>query len=171
MIKRIFSFVIIAAVISSCGNAGKKEVSSKTEGSENAVKVEFASLVENPDNYVGKNIIVEGKVVHVCTQSGKKLFIVGKNPDISLFIAAGENMPKFPMELLGSEVVVEGLITKAGGITMAANETQAKSVEVTQQTEGAVKTMSGDSCETETKLAAQPSLANIVMEYKSHSVK
>ena len=38
----------------------------------------------------------------------KKMFIVGENPDVRLFIAAGENMPKFPMELLGSEVIVEG---------------------------------------------------------------
>ena len=89
------------------------------------VKVEFASLVENPDSYVGKNIVVEGKVVHVCTESGKKLFIVGENPDISLFIAAGENMPKFPLELLGSQVIVEGTITKVGGTpAMAAGEKQ-----------------------------------------------
>jgi hypothetical protein len=156
MIKRILSFVIIAAVISSCGNSGKKEVSSKAEGSENSVKVEFASLIENPDSYVGKNIVVEGKVVHVCTVSGKKMFIVGENPDVRLFVAAGENISKFPMELLGSEVTVEGLITKAGGPVMD---------------EGGAKKMAGDSCETETALAAQVSLADIVMEYKSHTVK
>ena len=110
MIRTVLSLFIIVALFSSCGNSGSKNASS-----EDVLKVEFASLVENPDNYVDKNIIVEGKVVHVCTVSGKKLFIVGENPDIRLFIAAGENMPKFPMELLGSEVVVEGLITKVGG--------------------------------------------------------
>ena len=41
-------------------------------------RVEFASLIANPENYVGKNIIVEGKVVHVCTETGKKMFIVGE---------------------------------------------------------------------------------------------
>ena len=167
MIRRIFSFVILAAVISSCGNAGKKEVSSKADGSAEAVKVEFASLIENPDNYINKNIIIEGKVVHVCTMSGKKLFIVGENPDIRLYIAAGENMPKFPMELLGSEVVVEGLITKTGGAPeMAAGETHAN-----MMVEGTAKPMAGDSCVTETALAGQSSLANIIMDYKSHSVK
>ena len=167
MIKRIFSFVVIAAVISSCGNTGKKDGTSKVEGSESAVKVEFTALVENPDNFVGKNIIVEGKVVHVCTVSGKKLFIVGENPDIRLFIAAGENMPKFPMELLGSEVTVEGVITKAGGAPeMASGEKHAG-----MMAEGNAKPMTGDSCETETALAKQSSLANVIMDYKSHTVK
>ena len=170
MIKRIFSFVIIAAFISSCGNTGNKEVSSKSDGSTESMKVEFASLIENPDNYINKNIIVEGKVVHVCTMSGKKLFIVGENPDVRLFIAAGENMPKFPMELLGSEVVVEGLITKAGGPEMTAGESHANSAEVMHPVEATGKTTT-DSCETETALAAQPALANIIMEYKSHTVK
>ena len=76
------------------------------------VKVEFASLISDPSEYVGKNISVEGKVVHVCTHSGKKLFITGENPDVRLYIQAGEEMPKFPMELLGSEIVVEGTLTQ-----------------------------------------------------------
>ena len=167
MIRRILSLVIFAALVASCGNAGKKDVSSKAEGSEVATKVEFAALVENPDNFVGKNIIVEGKVVHVCTVSGKKLFIVGENPDIRLFIAAGENMPKFPLELLGSEVSVEGVITKAGGAPeMASGEKHTG-----MMAESTAKTMTGDSCETETALAKQSSLANVIMDYKSHSVK
>lgn len=161
MIKRLFSFVIITVIISSCGNSGKKEVSSKTENTETGVKVEFASLIASPDNYVGKNIIIEGKVVHVCTETGKKMFIVGENPDIRLYVAAGENISKFPMELLGSEVIVEGLITKADNTALAANE---------EPGEGQIKTMAGDSCETE-KAAGQSSLTNIIMKYKSHTVK
>ena len=131
------------------GNSGTKEISSKSGLSESTTKVEFDSLSANPDKYVGKNIIVEGKVVHVCVNSGKKLFITGNNPDVMLFIAAGENMPKFPMELLGSEVIVEGLITKIGGPDSPAVE----------------------NCETEKTLSEQPALANVIMEYKSHTVK
>lgn len=169
MIRRIFSFVIIAAIITSCGNAGKKEASSKSDGSTEAVKVEFASLVANPGNYVGKNIIVEGKVIHVCTESGKKLFIVGENPDISLYIAAGENMPKFPLELLGTNVSVEGTITMTGGAPeMAANEKPAAML-----AEGGAMPMKmgGDTCVTEKALAKQSSLADVIMDYKSHTVR
>lgn len=171
MIRGIISFVIISAMLISCGNAGKKDVTSKSGGSDKAVKVEFASLIANPDNYIGKNIIVEGKVVHVCTETGKKMFIVGENPDVRLYIAAGENISKFPMELLGSEVVVEGMITRAGGSAMTANEAQIKEMGTMAGSDGEAKTMAGDNCETEKALVGQPSLANIIMEYKSHSVK
>ncbi|HPT20719.1 MAG TPA: hypothetical protein PLR88_02145 [Bacteroidales bacterium] len=165
MIKRIFSFLLFTALISSCGNTGKKDVSSKSENSDNATRVDFASLVENPGNFINKNIIVEGKVVHVCTHSGKKMFIVGDNPDVRLFIAAGENMPKFPMELLGSKIEVEGMITRVAGAEVAVNEPKPEAAG------DAEKKANGDNCETEAAVAAQSSLADIVMEYKSHTVK
>lgn len=171
MIRRIFLFVIIAGIITSCGNKGTKETQAKTEGSETGLKVEFASLTANPDNYVGKTILVEGKVVHVCTETGKKMFIVGDNPDVRLYVAAGENISKFPMELLGSVVSVEGLITKTGGTAIAANEEHGKEMEGKLTGEGHADKMASDSCETETALEGQPSLANIIMEYKSHTIK
>ena len=171
MINRILSFVIIAASLWSCSNSGTKEASQVSEDGNNVVKVEFTSLIENPDNYINKNIIVEGKVVHVCTMTGKKMFIVGENPDIRLFIAAGENMPKFPMELLGSEVIVEGLITNPSGMVMGESESISAGGEGMHEMATAMGTSMSDSCETETALAAQPALANLVMEYKSHTVK
>lgn len=163
MIKRIFAFMMIAAFITSCGNTGKKEETAKV--AEGIEIVQFDSLVAHTDNYVGRNIIVEGKVVHVCTESGKKLFIVGTNPDIRLYIQAGENMPKFPMDLLGSQVVVEGTINKVGGEKMAMAEGGKMAMG-----EGD-KMKDGKLCETETALAAQTSLTDVVMDYKSHSVK
>ena len=159
MIKRVFAFMMIAAVISSCGNTTKKDESAKVVATEGIEIVKFDSLVAHTDKYVGKNIVVEGKVVHVCTESGKKLFIVGTNPDVRLYIQAGENMPKFPLELLGSQVVVEGKIAKVGGEAMAMAEGE--------------KMMGTDkkACETESALAAQTSLADVLMDYKSHTVK
>ena len=162
MYKRLLLFVLISAIITACGNSGKNDVQVKQEGADASAKVEFASLSENPDNYVGKTISVEGKVVHVCTQSGKKMFLVGENPDIRLFIAAGETISKFPMELLGSEITVEGVITKRASQQTAKTEGMPK--------EGNAE-MAADSCETEKALAAQTSMTDIIMEYKSHVVK
>ena len=173
MTRHILSLVITAALLFSCSNSGKRDTDSKNENELEGEKVEFASLIENPDNYIEKNIIVEGKVVHVCTMSGKKLFIVGEDPDVRLFISAGEDMPKFPMELLGCQVVVEGKISKVGGPALgsgAENEGMGmgKSMDMMISSgEG----MPADSCETETALAAQLALADVVMEYKSHIVK
>jgi hypothetical protein len=157
MLKKFISLAIFAVIITSCGNSTKKEASAGEGDSGGAIKVAFSSLMENPGNYFGKNIIVEGKVVHVCMESGKKLFIVGENPDVRLYIQAGENMSKFPTELLGSRVAVEGKITKIPG-AVAEPEMSGK------------KQSGSDSCETETALSGQTSLADVVMEYKSHII-
>lgn len=157
MIKRIFAFALLVALITSCGNTTKKDETAKAIKTEGNEIVNFDSLVAHTDNYIGKKIMVEGKVVHVCRESGKKLFIVGTNPDIRLFIQAGENMSKFPLELLGSEVMVEGTISRVGGEKMAMGDGEKKK--------------DGDLCETETALAAQTSLTDVVMAYNSHSVK
>lgn len=168
MIKRILALCFVAAMISSCGNSGTKETAVKADAQPAAEKVEFASLVANPDNYLGKNIVVEGKVVHVCMETGKKLFIVGENPDVRLYIQAGEDMPKFPMELMGSTVTVEGKITKPIASAMNA-EPKEMAMKVEKKAEGDAKTAAA--CETETALAGQSSLADVVMEYASHTVK
>ncbi len=170
MIRRLLLLALTATLISSCGNTGKK-ASDKTGEAVNSEKVEFSALAANPDNYVGKNITVEGKVVHVCTETGKKMFIVGDNPDIRLFVAAGDNISKFPMDLLGSEIAVEGLITRVSETAPAENKKEAKGMESMHQAAGAEKLMGSDSCETETALKQQPSLANFAMQYKSHIVK
>jgi len=169
MIKRIFTFAVLVALLTSCGNTGKKVETAKPIAVEGIEIVNFDSLVANTDNYVGRNIMVEGKVVHVCTESGKKLFIVGTNPDIRLIILAGENMSKFPMELLGNEVMVEGTINKKAVAGTGMGEGK-HSKETGKIAEGEKK-MAGDSCETETALAAQTSLKDVYMDYKSHSVK
>jgi hypothetical protein len=171
MLRKFLSLVIISATISSCINSGKKEAASKNINSDRGERVEFAALIANPDNFVGKNIVIEGKVVHVCTETGKKMFIVGENPDVRLFVAAGENISKFPMELLGSEIRVEGVIKRVGGTKPASGEKAGEGMEGMRDSEAGMMKMKGDSCETETALAEQPSLSNIIMEYKSHTVK
>jgi hypothetical protein len=163
MIRKFSALLIIALVISSCGNTGKKEISSKTEGTAEVAKVEFASLVSNPSDYIGKNISVEGKVVHVCTMSGKKLFITGDDPDVRLYVQAGEEIPKFPMELLGSKIVVEGTITKATAMAMEEGEGMTEG-EKMPQTPGA------DTCETAKSLASQPVLSDLMMVYNKHTL-
>lgn len=152
--------MMISAALVSCQNNGPKSETKKTVENSSAAKIEFAALASNPAEYVGKDIIVEGKVVHVCTETGKKLFIVGENPDVRLYVAAGENISKFPMELLGSQIIVEGKITMPAVASSCA-----------EMKGGEMKEGNMPACETEKALAAQTSLADVVMEYKTHTVK
>jgi hypothetical protein len=175
MIKRIIPIVIAALLVTSCGNKSGKE----TSAGEKAVKVEFASLVSNPADYIDKNIVVEGKVVHVCRETGKKLFIVGENPDVRLFVSAGENMPKFPMELLGTNISVEGRLERVVTADKPAEETMVASLETAACCDSAMKetmaccdstTKATPECETEAALAKQTSLGDLMMIYNKHDV-
>ncbi len=170
MIKKLFSLLVITVFIFSCGNTGKKEASSKAEEASGTNKVEFASLIENPGEYVGKTISVEGKVVHVCTQSGKKLFITGENPDISLYVQAGEAMPKFPMELLGSEIVVEGVLTQVTATPAAEGEAMHQGGGMHEGAGAAKSSVGADTCETAKALASQPVLSDLMMIYNKHTL-
>lgn len=163
MIRKIFPALFITLFLVSCGNSGKKVADSRPDSSSDAVKVEFAALINDPSAYIGKNISVEGKVVHVCTMSGKKLFLTGENPDIRLYVQAGEEMPKFPMELLGSNIVVEGKITPVSGTSMEADPAM-------QHGEGMAKSSGADTCETEKAMAKQTALADLMMIYNKHTL-
>jgi hypothetical protein len=160
--KQFLAFSLIALFLASCGNNQSNNLSTGTDGA--SVKAEFAALIENPDNFVDKNIQIEGKVVHVCTHTGKKMFIVGANPDIRLYIEAGEETSKFPMDLLGSEISVEGKLTR---LTSPEKPAEQKAPE----TGAAMVTATGEACETEAAVNAQPVLADMVLAYKSHTVK
>jgi hypothetical protein len=92
------------------------------------------------------------------------MFIVGENPDIRLYIEAGEETPKFPMDLLGSEISVTGKLTRLATPEKPAGEKA-------HEGEAAKVTATGEACETEAAVEAQPLLADMVLAYKSHTVK
>ncbi|MBN1386997.1 MAG: hypothetical protein JW965_01035 [Bacteroidales bacterium] len=153
--KKILGLAIIMALFAACGNTTGEKTAA--EGSESIEQVTFANLTENPDQYLGKEISLEGKVVHVCMHSGKKMYIVGEDPDIRLFISAGEELPKFPMDLLGSEISVTGVFQKIEA-----------GAEMEKEHAGAEE---GEDCETEAAIAKQPVLADMMLNYKAHTVK
>jgi hypothetical protein len=59
---------------------------------------------------VGKEVEISGMVVHVCKHGGKKMFIVGDDPEKRVKITASEKVSVFEPELEGSVVLVQGVI-------------------------------------------------------------
>jgi hypothetical protein len=176
MIKKILTLMITSLLLVSCGSKQGKQASSDNSAERHAVKVEFASLIENPADYVDKNIEIQGKVVHVCMHSGKKMFIVGDDPDTRLFISAGEDTPKFPLDLVGSNVSVEGKIEKivtadkpAAGNMTASLETKASENSQGENTASAAAE-TGEDCATEAAVAKQTALGDLMMIYNKHVV-
>ncbi len=171
--KRILPIAIAALILTSCGNKSGKEVS----GTVQTLDIQFATLVGNPGNYIGKDIKVEGKVVHVCPCTGKKMFIVGENPDIMLCVSAGENNPKFPMELQGTKISVEGRLARVVNtekpveVTLRMKAATCCDSSAKDGASGPDSTMKSEAvCETETAHAKQPALADLMMIYNKHTL-
>jgi len=61
-------------------------------------------------NNIGKEVEIQGMVVHVCREGGKKLFIVGEDPEMRVKINASETVSVFDPELEGSTIFVKGII-------------------------------------------------------------
>ena len=170
--KKIVGIILIAVLFMACGNNENK---SKAENGGNGEKTEviaqlnFDNFKDNAADYMNKEVIIEGSVVHVCTHSGKKMFIVGSDPDTRLKITAGEEIPKFPIELVGSDIIVHGVlkeVTEAAAKPTEGEKADAKPAEGEKADE-----KSGDDCATDEATAKQSALATLVLEYVSHEVK
>jgi hypothetical protein len=180
MTRKIVSLLIATMILASCGNKTNKNTAN-AEGQ--PVKIEFAALIANPADYIGKTIVVEGKVVHVCRETGKKVFIVGDNPDVMLYVQAGDNNEKFPMELMGNKISVEGRIERVATAEKPAAEPVAMGMKMPMEKGACCDTTakgtpaccdttkkSAAACDTETALAKQTSLSDLMMVYNKHEV-
>lgn len=158
-IKLLSGVLLLLMFCYSCNN----KVSNSKPASGEVLKVEFDSIAARPENYLGKTLAVEGKVVFVCPTCGKKLKITGSNPDINLVVEAGEMVPKFSTDLMGSTIEVEGVIVKSGAV----------STENMQCSEADADSSKGITADTTTKKAVvmQTALSGIIMDYMSHTVR
>lgn len=190
MIKKLFSLAIIVVMFAACGNVDKENNDKQADAKMEVVSATFASLIENPTEYLDKNISLDGKVIHVCEHSGKKMFIVGEDPDIRLVVTAGEEVPEFSMELLGSEITVTGLLAKVEAGVEKKHEEKAEGEHAEgdhdqgdaegdhehgdaegDHEHGDDTEESEELCETEAAVEAQVALKEFVLQYKKHTVK
>jgi hypothetical protein len=65
---------------------------------------------DKAESLQGQKVQIDGLVVHVCKHGGKKMFIVGDNPDIRVKIDASDEVTVFGADLEGSTVSVQGII-------------------------------------------------------------
>ena len=109
--KKVLFVTVLSFVLFSCGNNAQK-ADNPVETKKEAAKLTISELLENPDKYIDQKIIVSGTVDHVCKNGGKKMLILGINPDNRLKITTGENISVFEVDLEGSDVTVEGTFTE-----------------------------------------------------------
>lgn len=106
--KKLFFLLIIAVLIignnSGCKNHGDKSADS----TKTAITVD--SFLLTPEAWAGKDIVIAGTVSHICKHSGKKLFLFGANPEMTVKINAGDNMSTFDIKYEGNDVEISGTV-------------------------------------------------------------
>jgi hypothetical protein len=107
-----FTFIALLAVILFSTNALFAQDNTKAGGTDPQVVT-----VITPEKFqdfaaenVGKEVEIKGMVIHVCRHGGKKMFIIGEDPDMRVKIDASEKVSVFDPVLEGSTVSVNGII-------------------------------------------------------------
>lgn len=72
----------------------------------------ISSIIDNPDQYVGKKVKVSGLVIDVCSKRGCWIFLAGDRDFEKIRIKVTDGEIVFPMEARGKTAVVEGVVEK-----------------------------------------------------------
>lgn len=113
--KKLF-FIVAAAcllTVTSCVNNNKKSETSQ-EQSTAALSVNEAKYVEDilkdAEKNVDKEVVLKGFITHTCKHSGRRCFVMGKDQKTSVRVEAKGNIGGFNRELIGSEVIIKGIL-------------------------------------------------------------
>ena len=114
MLRNLLLIIMASVIVWSCG--GQQTANQEQVAEEEVVtKVEpkavtLAEFKEQAETLVGKEVILEGTIIHVCKHGGQKMLITEDDPDIRVKITPGEEMAAFETELEGSDVKVLGIV-------------------------------------------------------------
>lgn len=107
MIKNVLGILIITTFLFSCG---KKTENKEAVSDKEVAIITVDYLMTNLQSYVDKNIVVAGIVNHVCSHGGKRMFIMGEDPDMVIKITPNDKIGIFEKELEGSLIFVTGIV-------------------------------------------------------------
>jgi hypothetical protein len=128
--KKLSFTVLISFILISAGTLFAQD---KVKGTQAAIQGDSKALVVTPEKFqdiaeanVGKSVEIEGLVVHVCKHGGKKLFIVGSDPEQRVKITTSDKVSVFQPELEGSTIKVKGIIEPMAEEELPAEEKAAQ---------------------------------------------
>lgn len=106
MIKQILSLLIIVSVISF---AQTEKLGKEITLSE---KTKISEITTNPEEFLGKTVLVEGEVLEVCPAAGCWMELKSDDGVGKIKIKVRDGDIVFPMAAKGKKAVVEGTVYK-----------------------------------------------------------
>ena len=112
MIRKVLFVALAMIAFVACNNTQQKAGTDNNQQTEEVEMLVLAPEVfqDKAGEIIGQQVKMEGTVVHVCKHGGKKMFIMGSDPDKGIKINAPDDMAAFQPELEGSYVVVTGIV-------------------------------------------------------------
>ena len=100
----------LAISLTSC-NSEKKQNQANEAATEIVAKVLTPEQVSaDGAKLVDQEIEIKGTVTHVCKHAGRKCSIVGENDDVFVQVMAGKKIGSFSADLIGSSIIVKGIV-------------------------------------------------------------
>lgn len=69
-----------------------------------------SAILDNPDNYLGKTVKVEGLIIEVCAKRGCWIYVAGDRPEEKIQVKVTDGEIVFPMAATGRVGMVEGIV-------------------------------------------------------------
>lgn len=104
--KNMFILVVISLLLNTMiyadgGSKYGKELTLKE-------KTKISDIMENPESFVGKRVLVEGTIVDVCSKRGCWLEVASDKEFQKMKVKVNDGEIVFPMEAKGKTALVEG---------------------------------------------------------------
>lgn len=74
-------------------------------------KTKISTIIENPEKYDGKRILIEGKIVDVCETRGCWIKIAGEKDFQSIKFKVEDGVIIFPLDSKGKKILAEGVFS------------------------------------------------------------
>ena len=116
---------VVALLLFGCSNQSNNNLQEGTEELKSETVVySVDELYKNADELEDKEVIVKGTVMHICQHGGERCFLMGSNEDINIRVEAGEKIGAFNQEMMGSDIVITGVLKEVKTIADAHNPSQ-----------------------------------------------
>lgn len=109
-----FMYLAVAALalnLAACGNSSKKSESAADTVVVSSAQAKYVEdILDSAESNVGKEVTLKGFITHTCKHSGRRCFVVGKDQQTSIRVEAKGEIGGFNRELIGSEVIIKGVL-------------------------------------------------------------
>lgn len=108
MLKKSLFLIALFLFVSNINGEGEKygkDISLKD-------KTSVSTILSAPEQFDGKTVLVEGKILNVCQGMGCWIEVVGENENEKILVKVEDGVIVFPKDAKGKTALVEGIVAE-----------------------------------------------------------